>query len=402
MKQVQKSVLQQDLDPAPGPGSAEGAPEPAVGRGTELEIENSVRPMLEAVVRMAGATAGAIRLDVDASSRRRPGIAVGLPAGVDARAGGAFAAWCEQCVESRNPGSDCVREGICGAGESVASEKAGPVCRHVVAVPLRYRGNAVGTLDLHFDEQCALPAQTMPLLRATGELIGVALENARLNRESLHASLIGERQMMANEVHDSLAQGLTYMRMRMSMLRDAIRQGDELRAVKYWGDVDDSLTNAHARLRELITCFRSNMDPEGLQHALSDIARAFFDRTGITLRFANRAPDLHLPVGREVQAYHIVQEALANVCNHAKAANVTVSLDRAGDSCEIVVEDDGVGIASGPANAERNDTGHYGIAIMRERTRRLGGEFSIEPGAGAGTRVRVRFPVVQQQNERTS
>jgi two-component system nitrate/nitrite sensor histidine kinase NarX len=356
--------------------------------------------MLEAVVRMAGATAGAIRLDIGESSRRRKGLGVGLPAGVEPI--GVFAVWCGQCAESRNPESECVRNRICGAGESVAGEQSGQICRHVLAVPLRYRGVPVGTLDLHFDEECALPTQTMPLLRATGELIGVALENARLNRENLHASLTGERQMMANEVHDSLAQGLTYMRMRMSMLRDAIKQGDELRAVKYWGDVDDSLTSAHARLRELITCFRSSMDPLGLQHALADIARTFFDRTGITLRFANRAPDLHLPVGREVQAYHIVQEALANVCNHAKAGNVTVSLDRAGDSCEIIVEDDGIGLPSGSFNAERSDNGHYGVAIMRERTRRLGGEFAIEPAAGAGTRVRVRFPVVQQQTERMS
>ena len=312
-----------------GPGRVADAPESAAG-AAELEIENSVRPMLEAVVRMAGRSG---RCD---PARHRRILATAQGAGRRCarrrrRAGGVFAVWCGQCVESRNPDSDCVRNRICGAGESAAGEHAGQVCRHVVAVPLRHRGVPVGTLDLHFDEECALPAQTMPLLRATGELIGVALENARLNRESLHASLTGERQMMANEVHDSLAQGLTYMRMRMSMLRDAIKQGDELRAVKYWGDVDDSLTNAHARLRELITCFRSSMDPLGLQHALAEIARTFFDRTGITLRFANRAPDLHLPVGREVQAYHIVQEALANVCNHAKAGNVTVSLDRAGE-----------------------------------------------------------------------
>jgi two-component system nitrate/nitrite sensor histidine kinase NarX len=190
------------------------------------------------------------------------------------------------------------------------------------------------------------------------------------------------------------------MRMRMSLLRDAIRQGDELRAFKYWTDVDGSLTNAHARLRELITSFRSSMDAQGLQHALADIARTFFERTGITLRFENRAPDLRLPVEREVQAHHIVQEALANVCNHAKASNVTLSLDRIGDDCEIVVEDDGVGMVSDSRGPERGDAGHYGITIMRERTRRLGGELVVEPGTGRGTRVRVRFPLVQQKTER--
>ncbi len=401
MRRGQNAVPHKDPNRTPVTGGAEHAPESAAAAGAEPEFESSVRPMLAAVVRMAGAEAGAIRLRADDSSRWRPSLAVGLPAGAEAAPGGAFAGWCRQCSESRSPDSDCVRDRICGNGESEVGEQSRQVCRHVFAVPLRHCGAPVGRLDLHFDDACALPSQTMPLLGAAGEIIGAALESARLNRESLHASLIGERQMMANEVHDSLAQGLTYMRIRMSMLREAIKQGDELRAFKYWGDVDDSLTSAHARLRELITSFRTSMDPMGFQHALSDIARTFFDRTGITLRFDNRAPDLHLPVGREVQAFHIVQEALANVCNHAKAANVTVSLDRAGDTCEIVVEDDGVGVASGPANSERNETGHYGIAIMRERSRRLGGEFTIEPAAGTGTRVRVRFPVTQQTERRS-
>jgi two-component system, NarL family, nitrate/nitrite sensor histidine kinase NarX len=375
-------------------------PQFAAATGADHEFENPVRPMLAAVVRMAGAAAGAIRLRADDSSKRRPSLAVGLPAGADAAAGGVFASWCRQCSESRDPDADCVRDRVCGNGESEGSELSRQLCRHVVVVPLGCRGVPVGTLELHFDDECALPTQTMPLLDAAGELIGAALENARLNRESLHASLTGERQMIANEVHDSLAQGLTYMRIRMSMLREAIKQGDELRAFKYCGDVDNSLTSAHARLRELITSFRTKMDPMGFQHALSEIARTFFDRTGIVLRFDNRAPDLHLPVGREVQAFHIVQEALANVCNHAKAGNVTVSLDRAGDTCEIVIEDDGVGVKATSANAERNETGHYGIAIMRERSLRLGGEFAIEPAAGTGTRVRVRFPVTQRQTER--
>ncbi len=223
---------------------------------------------------------------------------------------------------------------------------SGQACRHIVAVPLRFRGAPVGTLDLLFEAECALPPETMPLLRATGELIGVALENARLTRENLRASLTQERQLMANEVHDSLAQGLTYMRMRMSLLRDAIKQGDELRAFKYWSDVDDSLTHAHRRLRELITYFRSRMDPQGLQHALAETAASFLERTGVALAFENGVPELQLPVGREVEVFHIVQEALANVCKHANARQARLALARTEDGYEIVVEDDGVGMPS--------------------------------------------------------
>lgn len=350
--------------------AGEAVREPPGATSSDSDAETAVRPLLEAAVRMAGAAAAKIRMGR-----------------------GAFAIWCGQCPDSRNPDSDCVRDQLCGAGDAFTEEPSGQVCRHIVTVPLRCGGAPVGTLDLHFDEECALPAQTISLLGATGELIGTCLENARLMRENLHAAMAGERQMMANEVHDSLAQGLTYMRMRMSMLRDSIKQGDELRAFKYWNDVDGSLTNAHARLREIITYFRSRMDPQGLQHALTEIAGTFFDRTGITLEFANLAPDLHLTVEREVQAYHIVHEALANVCRHAKAGRVTLSLDRKGDFCEIAVADDGVGVPHEAENADLSDAGHYGIAIMRERTRRLGGELAIERAVGAGTRVFLRFPL---------
>lgn len=402
MKAGQGSVAHARQDDTFGPGREAAARDREGSAGGEAEIENSVRPMLEAVVRMAGAAAGAIRLVGNEPGVRRAALAVGLPASGEGLSRGPFAVWCSQCAESRNPQSDCVRDRICGAGEDVSGANCGAVCRHVVAVPLRYRDATVGMLDLHFHEACALAPQTMPMLRATGELIGVALENARLTRENLHASLTGERQMMANEVHDSLAQALTYMRMRMSVLRDAIKQGDELRAFKYWGDVDDSLTNAHARLRELITSFRSSMDPHGLQHALADAARTFVDRTGIALDFENRAPDLRLPVACEVQAFHIVQEALANVCNHSKASAATLLLERVENDCEVTVEDDGIGMPVGSGDSRRSDSGHYGIEIMRERARRIGGTLTIGSAGRTGTRVRLSFPVMQQQTERSA
>jgi two-component system nitrate/nitrite sensor histidine kinase NarX len=228
-----------------------------------------------------------------------------------------------------------------------------------------------------------------------------ALEAARRAREQLATGLVNERRMMANEVHDSLAQGLTYMRMRMSLLRDAIRQGDEGRALRYWGDVDSSLTNAHRRLRELITYFRTRMDSRGLVHVLAEMSESFFDRTGVALEFANHVPDLQLPVGREVQVFHIVQEGLANVCKHADARRARLSLERKGDGYEIVIEDDGVGMVADPTSGEHGRAGHYGIAIMRERAHRLGGELTLHGAPGAGTRVRLYFPAVQPQAEDT-
>jgi two-component system nitrate/nitrite sensor histidine kinase NarX len=260
---------------------------------------------------------------------------------------------------------------------------------------------AVAEADPHphaFDAPAARAERGASANDAAGHDATAAPEHARLVREALRTALANERQMMANEVHDSLAQGLTYMRMRMSLLRDAIRDGDDVRAFKYWSDVDSSLTNAHRRLRELITYFRSRMDPQGLLHALHEMTETFLDRTGVALEFANRVPDLDLPVGREVQVFHIVQEALANVCMHANARRARLTLERKGAGYEIVVDDDGVGIAVDLA-AEHGEAGHYGIAIMRERASRLGGELTLDSAAGAGTRVRLYFPAMEPQTE---
>jgi two-component system nitrate/nitrite sensor histidine kinase NarX len=141
------------------------------------------------------------------------------------------------------------------------------------------------------------------------------------------------------------------------------------------------------------------MDPRGLVHALAEMSESFPDRTGVALEFANRVPELHLPVGREVQVFHIVQEALANVVKHANAGRARLSLDRCNGGYEILVEDDGVGMVAETAAVERGEPGHYGLAIMRERARRLGGELTLESAPSAGTRVRLYFPAVQPQTE---
>lgn len=378
------------------------------------ELEAALVPMLEAIVLMAGATAAVVRIVRPDGIHLDPGVAVGLPAGWCRTGAGGLAFWCSRCDEATNPDADCVKSSLCGTESRFSVELSGPVCRHVVAVPLRFRDVPVGTLDLLFEANRALPLETMPLLRATGALLGVALENARLTRNNLRNCLSQERQMMANEVHDSLAQGLTYMRMRMSLLRDAIQQRDEVRAIKYSSDVDDSLSHAHRRMRDLITCFRSRMDPQGLQHALAETAASFLDRTGVALAFDNEVPELQLPVGREVEVFHIVQEALANICKHANARHARLALGRTDGGYEFVVEDDGVGMAAdrgSDVDADRSadggsggygEAGHYGIAIMRERASRLGGELTLEAMGATGTRVRLRIPAVQPQGETRS
>jgi two-component system nitrate/nitrite sensor histidine kinase NarX len=192
------------------------------------------------------------------------------------------------------------------------------------------------------------------------------------------------------------------MKTRVSLLRDAIVEHDESRASKYLDDLDRELGNAHTSLRELLTHFRNRMDPEGLLHALQGIANDFYDRTGVFLDFTNYVPDLNLMVEQEVQVFHIVQEALANIGRHAHALRAHLILDKRDGFYEVTIQDDGGGIfstARGSGAGGNAQPGHFGMSIMQERAKRLGGEITVGATAGQGTLVRLSFPATKGRPE---
>lgn len=307
---------------------------------------------------------------------------------------------CSACTEA------CPTEaaGICRCTRlSTELIGGGPAIAFVSS--LRFRGERCGVLALFCHPDQEPPATLAPLLTALGETLGLALENTRraqgnslLVQKHLCASLMQERQLLANEVHDTLAQNLACMRMRATLLRDALQQNNRERAANYLEEVEVSLSVAHGRVRELITQFRTAMDPEGLLHALRTEIAGMDGLGGVELAFENRLPDLKLPAEQEMQILHIVREALANVVKHARARHGRVSLSQNGDHYEILVEDDGVGLSESGEDGD-SDHGHYGLNIMRERAQHLGGDVRVEDRPQGGTRLWLQFPVAAGRKE---
>ena len=144
--------------------------------------------MLASVVRMAGATAGTVRLV------GRDGVA-GAPLAVAGSAPDGNAPWCAVCDEALELDSECVARHVCGNAEAVVAREVTQVCRHVATVPLEHKGRVVGTLALNFAAPFRVASELAPVLKAVGDLIGVTLENARLAAENLRMSLAAERQI---------------------------------------------------------------------------------------------------------------------------------------------------------------------------------------------------------------
>lgn len=147
----------------------------------------------------------------------------------------------------------------------------------------------------------------------------------------------------------------------------------------------------------LITHFRAGMDAQGLLHALHETTAGFFERTGIALAFENRAPDLGLTVEAEVQVFHVVQEALANIHRHSRARHATVVSERVDGHAVITIEDDGVGwdamLLERVRDETRSNGAHFGLAIMRERAQAAGGRLELGRSASGGARLRLSVPL---------
>jgi two-component system nitrate/nitrite sensor histidine kinase NarX len=367
----------------------------------EDDVEELLGRFLGTIMKLAHADAGAVRvLTTDGQHLRLVG-ARGLPADV---------VECERLVPI-----DC---GLCGNAirdnrphydidlEPCSQRTGNPYfhesCQAMVVVPLQHAGQLMGTYNLFLSKPFELEEEVVLLFRSIGEHLGMALENARLKRENLRITLMNERQMMAAEVHDSLAQTLAYMKMRLSLLDGALDGKDAATAQKYAGDVRTALDEAYAQLRALLSQFRSRMDPIGLQHALDELATGYHDRTGIALDYQNRIVDLRLSVEQEAQVFFIIQEGLANVARHSGATQARLVLEGAGDHYEVVIEDNGRGGQGYFAIANRTGgfaehpslRDHFGMAIMRDRARKIGGHIEVANLPAGGFRVRLLFPAM--------
>jgi two-component system, NarL family, nitrate/nitrite sensor histidine kinase NarX len=385
---------------APSPSTAKPVDAGAVisTLASELGADSELEPLLERflvpIVALAGAQAGAVRVLTDDGQYMRLVAQHGLPPQV--------------LVAERMMERDC---GLCGVAAGtdllgwVDDVRAcarhgtdawfGSQCQGVLAISLARGDDVLGMYNLFFESRTEIDAQTETILRLIGQLLGLALYNARAERERLRLTVQKERQEMVNEVHDAIAQTLAFVRMRLPLLSDAMLAHDDQRSLKYFSDIKQAAGEAHDNLREVMTYFRTRMPPQGLQHALQGIAEGFLDRTGIALEIRNGAQSLDLTDEQEVQVFHIVQEALANIAKHSMAKRAVLAISKSAGHIEFVIEDDGRGLAAGsgatPAQQAVPST-PFGLGIMHERARRVGGSVEIGKGENGGTRVRLVMP----------
>jgi two-component system, NarL family, nitrate/nitrite sensor histidine kinase NarX len=351
------------------------------------DLPQLLERFLRTTVQLAGATAGVVRVLEDKPMRMQLVGQVNLPPDQLA-AERDIHRRCGVCGLALQAGGPVWADGASGCSLRVRPDSAGADQKPVLAVPLVHRGQVLGVYTLFFDHAAPLAPALMSLLKAVGELLGLALHNARLERAHLEASLAQERQWMAAEVHDGLAQQLTFVKMRLPLLQDAIRAGDRERAQQYHDDIRGTVGDAHAALRQILADVRTPVPANGLLPTLHELARDFRQHHGLAIDVRAPQGEPALPPAVQAQAVQVVKEALANVVRHAGAQQVLLHLQLQNGQVHLQVEDNGHGFSTPPLAGN-----HYGIDIMKARARRLGGQLSLQARAGGGTCVHLQFPL---------
>jgi two-component system, NarL family, nitrate/nitrite sensor histidine kinase NarX len=226
------------------------------------------------------------------------------------------------------------------------------------------------------------------LLESIADHIGIAINLSHQISESRRLSLMEERGVIARELHDSLAQSLTYMKIQLSRLSALLKNSDiELEAENVIDELKVGLSSAYRELRELLTTFRLKIDGEDFKGVLDKTVSEFNNRSDTKINCTNDIAYFDLTANEEIHILQLIREALSNVVQHANAsiANIHLQCDDSGDIC-IRVIDNGEGIQ---INNSRQH--HYGLSIMKERAQTLNGTFDISKNRDAGTTVELTF-----------
>jgi len=258
----------------------------------------------------------------------------------------------------------------------------------VVALPIRLHERTMGELNLFYNAQVKPSPAERSLLEALTLHLSAAMENLRLDSLAKEAAVSQERNLLARELHDSIAQSLAFLKIQVQLMRDALASGDAQRIQSVLGEIDAGVRESYGDVRELLVHFRTRANAEHIEPALQTTLRKFEHQSGIQTKLSVQGQGLPLQPDVQIQVLHVVQEALSNVRKHARAHHVWLDVTQQ-PQWRFEVRDDGIGFIDD--HATRGET-HVGLRIMAERAERIGATLEVLSTPGRGTSVVLELP----------
>lgn len=286
-------------------------------------------------------------------------------------------ALCLRIFEDNNA-SRFTEIGNCGRGPSQAQEQlswnlSGPINRY-------------GVLKLLLPAGKQLNSEQQNMMQMLSKQIISAFALAYQHEQQQQLILMDERSVIARELHDSIAQSLSCLKIQISYLQMHSAQIPE-NCQTLLTEMRREVNGAYHQLRELLTTFRLKLTEPGLFAALQSTLDEFEQRLGYRIGFDFQLSGRLVSAHQTIHVVQIVREALSNILQHANASEARVVCRSEDQMIYICVEDNGEGI---PEHPEKNN--HYGLSIMRERAATLHGTCRITSREQGGTQVLISFP----------
>lgn len=251
--------------------------------------------------------------------------------------------------------------------------------------PLKLANQPWGFLGLAFRSIPDLPEETLELMQTLVHQLTLALQLARIAEENQQTAIVEERNRLAREIHDTLAQSFTSILVRLQTASLSLAD-NPIEAQHHLALAGELARSGLLEARRSVYELRPRPLEEGdLVSALTGYLHAMTNRTPIRGVFHSQGDLEFIPAYIEVELFRIAQEAINNACKHAYAATLSVELTCSNGRLQLFVQDDGRGFLL----PNLTDLRSFGLLSMQERAYRIGGQFTINTRLGEGTQVLV-------------
>ena len=263
----------------------------------------------------------------------------------------------------------------------------------LVLVPLVLGEQNLGIMELHFQVAKRLTMDDLDYAQALVHHTTLALQLGRLAHRTEQMAVMEERNRMAREIHDTLAQAFAGVVLHSEALGAAFVV-NKSRSKKALLNIQKLARSGLEEARRSVQALRPRaLEGSTLTEALTLAAKRLSADGKLSCEFKRKGEVLKLSAEIQNELFRIAQEAMTNVCKHAQAKSVWITLEFKKNEVILTVRDDGIGFA---ATDPPKLQGGYGLSTMRERAQRIGGQIKIKSPTGGGTAIRVLVPLTEK------
>lgn len=265
---------------------------------------------------------------------------------------------------------------------------------HFVIFPIWHNKNEIGHMVLYFKEkENSLSSQNLHLIMTLTQQLAVSIENQQLMAKEKQLAVMEERNLIAQGLHDSIAQSLSFINMQVQMLQKAIDNQDFKNMKQNLSFIQHGIQESYDDIRELLINFRTKICKDDFETVVKKVVEKFQLQTKIPVKLYNLQKFFFLTQNQQLQIIFILQEALSNIRKHSHCKQTILQFSYH-NHFTMCIKDDGVGFDVETLKVKQQN--HIGLSIIKERARKISATIKITSAPNQGTTLELTIPMQEK------